>query len=59
MNKFYTYAEVFPCLHNNGVMCADVKCSKCGWNPIVAKRRKYVIRKKWEEGTLVKERVVK
>ena len=28
-----------PCLYNEGVVCTNPKCSSCGWNPEVAKKR--------------------
>lgn len=28
------------CLYNDGVECYDRTCGKCGWNPVVAERRK-------------------
>lgn len=28
-----------PCLHNDGVDCEQRKCSTCGWNPKVARKR--------------------
>ena len=27
------------CQFNEGVVCSNHKCSKCGWNPEVAKKR--------------------
>lgn len=42
------------CENNSAVECYDsTKCHKCGWNPIVTKRRIYALRKKEEKGTLV------
>ena len=29
----------FICPHNEGVSCWSKKCSACGWNPMVAKKR--------------------
>lgn len=29
-----------PCIHNIGVLCAEHKCGRCGWNPKVELRRK-------------------
>ena len=32
--------EEQACKYNDGVLCANPKCEKCGWNPIVEKKRK-------------------
>ena len=32
--------KVVACKHNCGVNCtADASCDRCGWNPVVAKKR--------------------
>lgn len=28
-----------PCKYNEGVVCVDHKCNRCGWNPDVARKR--------------------
>lgn len=32
--------NLIPCQYNDGVICDRQKCSTCGWNPKVEKRRK-------------------
>lgn len=36
----YVASLLIPCKFNAGVYCERQKCSSCGWNPDVAKRRK-------------------
>lgn len=32
-------SEYERCVYNDGVMCDDPNCKRCGWNPDVTKRR--------------------
>ena len=41
----YGKREEKPCLYNEGVACSAQKCSKCGWNPEVEKKRKEKLEK--------------
>lgn len=61
-NKFFKKGEnyekeryrtpTFQCPHNEAVACERKKCSSCGWNPAVAKRRAEEIRLKRREATV-------
>ena len=32
--------KVEDCLYNVAIQCNERKCNSCGWNPVVAQRRK-------------------
>ena len=36
--KDMSYARICP--HNEGVLCENMRCAKCGWNPKVDKARR-------------------
>lgn len=40
-----------PCPHNPGVRCKDRECASCGWNPVVARRRRAAFARKQREGS--------
>ena len=38
--KDSSYARTCP--HNEGILCGNMKCAKCGWNPkVMEERRKH------------------
>lgn len=37
--KVANYTKDTGCPHNNALLCEVKNCKRCGWNPIVAKRR--------------------
>ena len=39
------------CPHNEHLICEVHSCSRCGWNPVVAKQRLAAIIAKMKEGT--------
>ncbi len=43
-NRYYEKKRSKPieavCKYNDGVLCANHKCDRCGWNPVVEKARK-------------------
>ena len=48
-NKVANYEKECRCPHNEFVVCSMKKCTRCGWNPDVAKARLEKIRQERQE----------